>query len=204
MKRKKEGGLIIIGALFLAFAAVILWLQFKNNTSVAPLMYTMAAADGIFGLIMIISGVRGSSDNEPVSSDIFDSAPVRPINDDYQDDTLADTNDAVRSDDGFDDDLGEEPEYKNDDFDQLLEQSRERVRIAKRNYDRAFNNASERLLDLEDAQDDYERSGGSDEATYALSRARRAAKKADEEAKKASQELKEAKKELKRLEALEN
>lgn len=204
MKRKKETGLIVIGVLFMAFAGVILWLQFKNNTSVAPLMYTMAAADGIFGIIMMISGLRGSEDNT-VSDDIFENKSAPVLNDDYKDDTLADfdKDTAVSDDNFFDDDFGEPEEYKNDDFTDLLEQTRERVKKAKKNYDRAFNNASERLLDLEDAQDNYERDGGSDEATYELSRAKRAAKKADDEVKAASQELKEAKKELKRLEALE-
>ena len=216
MKRKKEGVLIFLGILFLAFAGGILWLQSKNNTSVAPLMYTMAAADGIFGLVMFIIGVRGVETEESRNADIlseFDSMDKAPARrEEPQDDPFDDG-----FDDGFENDVRsrfaqrsrrKEPEEdegfeEKSEFEELIAQSERRVEMAKKSYKRAFDNASDRMLDLEDAEDEYENSGASDEAAYELSRAKRAAAKADEKLKAAEKELKEARNELERLKAME-
>lgn len=198
-KRKIDYPFIIFGVLFIGVAAFMFWLVSQKETSMDMLLITMAAADAIFGVVMVVFGIKGSEVKKEKDAELEEmfSAPLPQKN-------IEDTHDSFDDELQDDDFFGKDDEYVNEDFNDLLIRSREKLECAKIAYENAVDRASSAALDLEDAQDDYERSGGSDDATYALSRAKRAAKKADEDARQASKEYKEAKNELKRLEALEN
>ncbi|MBP3414442.1 MAG: hypothetical protein J6L81_04500 [Clostridia bacterium] len=199
-KRKIDVPFIVFGVLFIGVAAFMFWLVSQKETSMDLLLITMAAADAIFGVVMVIFGIKGSEKKVKEEADeaTFEPAFV-PVTEKKQEPEES-FDDDMQDDDFF----GNDDEYVNEDFNDLIIRSKEKVKQAKIAYENAVDRASEAALDLEDAQDDYERSGGSDDATYALSRAKRAAKQADDDARQASKEYKEAKNELKRLEALEN